>query len=181
MPSRAIRTTRRLAIRLGLHKDWWLYGVAALIGLGMGGIAVLFLAPLEWAEARESSIDQTLIWTFVLLAPAIGGLAVGLVRKGIKAQYVGPGVTTIIHAVLRRRSRLPMSVGVQKWICAVSPSAPVARPVPKARSSRSVVRRALHWHGVSAPRHRTPRRCWAAALPQALRQCSTRPSPVCCS
>lgn len=118
MTSRAIRTTRRLALRLGLNKDWWLYGVAALIGLAMGGIAVLFLTPLQWAESRESGMDPTLIWTFVLLAPAIGGLAVGLVRNGIKAPYVGPGVTTIIHAVLRRRSRLPLSVGFQKWICA---------------------------------------------------------------
>jgi len=118
MTSLAIRTTRRLALRLGLHKDWWLYGVAALIGLSMGGIAVLFLSPLEWAESRESIMTPAMIWTFVLLAPAIGGLSVGLVRNGIKAPYVGPGVTTIIHAVLRRRSRLPLSVGLQKWICA---------------------------------------------------------------
>jgi CIC family chloride channel protein len=118
MPSHAIRTTRRLATRFGLHRDWWLYVLAVVIGLAMGGLAVLFIRPLQWAEGQESLLGSQGVWMFVLLAPAIGGLAVGLVRASIGAPYVGPGVTTIIHAVLRRRSRLPIGVGVQKWICA---------------------------------------------------------------
>lgn len=118
MPSRAIRTTRRLATRFGLHRDWWLYVLAVVIGLTMGALAVLFIRPLQWAEGQESLFGSRGVWIFVLLAPAIGGLGVGIVRSAIGAPYVGPGVTTIIHAVLRRRSRLPLAVGVQKWICA---------------------------------------------------------------
>ena len=118
MPSSTLRTTRRLAIRFGLHRDWWLYVVAAAIGLAMGAIAVALIEPLQWAEGRASLFSEQGLWMFVLLAPAAGGLAVGLVRRGLHAQYIGPGVTTIIHAVLRRRSKLSWRVGIQKWICA---------------------------------------------------------------
>ena len=118
MPSQAIRTTRRLATKFGLHRDWWLYLLAIVIGLTMGALAVGFIRPLQWAEGKESLFGGTGVWVFVLLAPALGGLGVGLVRATIGAPYVGPGVTTIIHAVLRRRSRLPLAVGLQKWICA---------------------------------------------------------------
>ncbi|MCH2136974.1 MAG: chloride channel protein [Phycisphaerales bacterium] len=118
MPSSAIRTTRRLTHRFGLHRDWWLYVLAMGIGLAMGSLAVLFIRPLQWMEAREAGIAPSTLWIFVLLAPAVGGLLVGVVRSVIRAQYVGPGVTTIIHAVMRRRSRLPLGVGIQKWICA---------------------------------------------------------------
>ncbi|MCH2138736.1 MAG: chloride channel protein [Phycisphaerales bacterium] len=119
MATGLIRRTRRIAIRLGLHKDWWLYGLAACIGLFMGAIAVAFVTPLKHAQSFGDHLDANWIWMAVLLAPFVGGLLVGLVRSGIRAQYVGPGVTTIIHAVLRRRSRLPMRVAVQRWICAL--------------------------------------------------------------
>ena len=41
---------RKLGIRLGFERDWYLYLVAALIGLFMGFAAVLFIWPLRQSE-----------------------------------------------------------------------------------------------------------------------------------
>jgi len=113
----AIRRIRRAGLRVGLQGDWYLYIVAAGIGLFMGVIATLFLAPLRATEAAESGLGPSMLWLVVLLGPAAGGLLVGAVRAGINAPYIGPGVTTVIYGVLRRRGRLRGRVGLQKWIC----------------------------------------------------------------
>jgi len=115
--SHAIRKIRRLGRRVGLQGDWHLYLLAAGIGLLMGVVATLFLAPLRAAERAESAVGTSTLWIIVLAGPAIGGILVGLVRRGINAPYIGPGVTTVIYGVLRRRGRLRPRVGIQKWIC----------------------------------------------------------------
>ncbi len=116
MPS-TIRRIRRAGLRIGLQGDWYLYLLAAGIGLLMGVVATLFLAPLRKIEAVEASLNPSVIWMLVLLGPSIGGLLVGLARRWINAPYIGPGVTTVIYGVLRQRGRLRLRVGVQKWIC----------------------------------------------------------------
>ncbi len=116
MPS-TIRRIRRAGLRVGLQGDWYLYLLAAVIGLLMGVVATLFLGPLRKIEAVEAALDPTVIWMLVLLGPAVGGLLVGLARLWINAPYIGPGVTTVIYGVLRQRGRLRFRVGVQKWIC----------------------------------------------------------------
>lgn len=116
MPT-AIRRIRRAGLRVGLQGDWYLYLIAAAIGLLMGIVATLFLGPLRSLEQIESVSTGTVIWMLVLLGPAIGGLLVGLIRARINAPYIGPGVTTVIYGVLRQRGKLRLRVGVQKWIC----------------------------------------------------------------
>jgi CIC family chloride channel protein len=116
MPT-AIRRIRRAGLRVGLQGDWYLYILAAGIGLLMGVVATLFLAPLRSLKSIEDATSGTVIWMLVLLGPAIGGLLVGLARRWIDAPYIGPGVTTVIYGVLRQRGKLRLRVGVQKWIC----------------------------------------------------------------
>jgi CIC family chloride channel protein len=116
MPT-AIRRIRRVGLRIGLHGDWYMYLLAACIGLFMGVVATLFLAPLRGVASLEAALDAKWIWLLVLAGPAVGGVLVGLARAGINAPYIGPGVTTVIYAVLRQRGQLKFRVGVQKWIC----------------------------------------------------------------
>ena len=116
MPT-AIRRIRRAGLRIGLHGDWYMYLLAAGIGLLMGVVATLFLAPLRKMESLESAFDAKWIWLLVLIGPAVGGLLVGLARRSINAPYIGPGVTTVIYSVLRQRGRIKFRIGVQKWIC----------------------------------------------------------------
>lgn len=116
MPT-AIRRIRRFGLRVGLQGDWYLYLIAAGIGLFMGVAATLFLAPLRSLEHFEAATSGTVIWIIVLAGPAIGGVLVGLARLGINAPYIGPGVTTVIYGVLRQRGKLRLRVGLQKWVC----------------------------------------------------------------
>ncbi len=115
------RVLRKISLRLGFERDWYLYIVAAAIGLMMALVATLFIAPLRgmelWSEARSG--QMLLLW-LVLLAPCIGGVIVGILRAVIHADDVGPGVTTLMHAVLRGRSRISLRVGLQKWLGSTS-------------------------------------------------------------
>ena len=75
MPT-AIRRIRRFGLRVGLQGDWYLYLIAAGIGLFMGVAATLFLAPLRSLEHFEAATSGTVIWIIVLAGPAIGGVLV---------------------------------------------------------------------------------------------------------
>ncbi|MCH2140651.1 MAG: chloride channel protein [Phycisphaerales bacterium] len=112
-----IRRIRRAGLRVGLQGEWYMYLLAACIGMLMGVVATLFLEPLRASEIFQSELSHTLLWMVVLLGPTIGGLLVGLARSAINAPYIGPGVTTVIYGVLRRRGQLRAKVGLQKWIC----------------------------------------------------------------
>lgn len=111
------RVLRKISLRLGFERDWYLYIVAAVIGLVMAAVASLFIAPLRMIEHWGSTMDGSPnLWWIVLCAPCIGGMIVGLLRSTIRAEDVGPGVTTLMYAVLRKRSRIRWRMGVQKWL-----------------------------------------------------------------
>ncbi|MDG2201076.1 MAG: chloride channel protein [Phycisphaerales bacterium] len=115
------RILRKTSIRLGFERDWYLYIVAAVIGFVMAVVATAFIAPLRAVEEWGVSMggNPLLLW-LVLLCPAIGGLIVGFLRQIIQARDVGPGVTTLMYAVLRQRSRIQGRVGLQKWLCSTA-------------------------------------------------------------
>lgn len=115
------RVLRKTSLRLGFERDWYLYIVAAVIGLVMAVVATLFIAPLRAMEAwGESLSGHPLLPWLILLGPAAGGLVVGVLRNIIRARDVGPGVTTLMYAVLRQRSRIQSRVGLQKWLCSTA-------------------------------------------------------------
>ena len=81
------RMIRRLSHRLGFRRDWHLLVAAVVIGLLMALVATLFIAPLRWAEkGGESLAGLPLFWLLILLAPAVGGLLVGIVRGIIRGR-----------------------------------------------------------------------------------------------
>ena len=112
---------RRLGIRLGFERDWYLYLVAATIGLFMGLAAVGFIWPLRQSEfiARELQGSSNL-WILVLLGPAIGGLITGVLIALLSNDGVGPGVTSVIYAVQRRKGRLSWKIGLRKWLASTA-------------------------------------------------------------
>ncbi|MCH2148576.1 MAG: chloride channel protein [Phycisphaerales bacterium] len=111
------RVLRKTSLRLGFERDWYLYLVAAAIGIVIAGVATLFIAPLRhvemWGIEMQGSPN---LWWIVLCAPCIGGLIVGILRAIIRAEDVGPGITTLMYAVLRKRSRIRWRMGLQKWM-----------------------------------------------------------------
>ena len=73
------RVLRKISLRLGFERDWYLYIVAAVIGFIMAVVATAFITPLRavehWGESMKG--DPLLLW-LVLICPAIGGLIVGV-------------------------------------------------------------------------------------------------------
>ena len=113
----ATRLSRKLSHRLGFRRDWYLVIVSVVIGLLMALTATAFIAPLRWADkVGESMASHPLFWLILLVAPALGGLLVGLVRRLINAPAIGPGITTVIYSVRRKRGWLSMKVGIQQWL-----------------------------------------------------------------
>ena len=58
---------RRLGTRLGLERDWYIILLSMIIGLLMGGVAVLFIMPLhaieDWVKDAPASTLRWLVPT----------------------------------------------------------------------------------------------------------------------
>ncbi len=112
---------RRIGTRLHLGRDWYLYIVAALIGLLMGCAAVAFIWPLRQSEAFAEYMGHSRsVWWLVLLAPALGGMITGVLVTFMKSDGAGPGVTAVIYAVQRRKGRMPLRLGLRKWLASTA-------------------------------------------------------------
>ena len=111
-----IYALRRLASRLELHGDWYLVVMAMVIGVLMGAVAVAFILPLRWIEHFAVRADPDLMLWLVPVAPAMGGLLAGLVIAFGYGESQGPGVSSVMYAIHRRRSELPLRAGIIKWI-----------------------------------------------------------------
>jgi len=114
-------TLRRTGIRLGFERDWYLYLVAALIGLFMGIAAVLFIWPLRQSEFIADNLhDSPNLFWLILFGPSIGGLITGILIAWLKHEGVGPGVTSVIYAVQRKKGRLSFKIGFRKWLASTA-------------------------------------------------------------
>jgi CIC family chloride channel protein len=112
---------RRIGLRLGFDRDWYLYIVAGLIGVFMGLAAVGFILPLRQTEHLAAMLQGSeSLWILVLLGPAAGGLITGILIKLLKTEGVGPGVTSVIYAVQRKKGRLSWRIGLRKWLASTA-------------------------------------------------------------
>lgn len=112
---------RRLGARMGFHRDWYLYLAAAVIGLIMGLLAIAFIWPLRQSEHFAESLSGAAgLWWMVLLLPAAGGLITGILITVLKSDGAGPGVTAVIYAVHRQKARMPLRVGIRKWLASTA-------------------------------------------------------------
>src|SRR5688572_21855176 len=109
---------RRLSAALGLEREWYLVFMAAGIGIIMGAVATAFILPLRWIEewSGDQSTDKGALYALVLVGPCLGGLLAGLVIRTIGEARRGPGVSGVMYAVYREKSRLPLRTLVRKWI-----------------------------------------------------------------
>ena len=112
---------RRIGLRLGFERDWYLYIVAAVIGVFMGLAAVGFILPLRETEHfGEMLRGSEYLWLIVLLGPAAGGLITGILITVLKHDGVGPGVTSVIYAVQRKKGEISWRIGVRKWLASTA-------------------------------------------------------------
>jgi CIC family chloride channel protein len=112
---------RRIVLRLGFERDWYLYLVAAVIGLFMGFAAVGFIWPLRQSEQIANALQGSgNFWLLILLGPAIGGLITGILIALLSTDGVGPGVTSVIYAVQRKKGKISWKIGVRKWLASTA-------------------------------------------------------------
>ncbi|MBT8486644.1 MAG: chloride channel protein [Phycisphaerales bacterium] len=107
---------KQFSTRLGFERDWYLILVAAVIGLVMSGVAMAFILPLRWIEERADATDPSLLWWLVPTLPIAGALLAGIVHALIPTPDAGPGVTKVMYAIYRRKSRIPPVMALRKWL-----------------------------------------------------------------
>ena len=109
---------RRLGSRLGLERDWYLILLAMFIGLLMGGVAVLFILPLQAIERWVTQAPAGTLRWLTPTAPIVGALLAGVVIKlfAVKGAARGPGVSTVMYAIHRKHAVLPIRVAARKWL-----------------------------------------------------------------
>ncbi|MCZ6837566.1 MAG: chloride channel protein [Planctomycetota bacterium] len=105
-----------LRLKLGFEQDWYMLLVAGLIGLVMSGVAILFIFPLRFIEHWTGQADRSLMLWLVPTVPILGAILAGLVHYIIPGHGEGPGVTKVMFAVHRKKSRIPASIGLRKWL-----------------------------------------------------------------
>ena len=112
---------RKFGLRLGFERDWYLYLVATIIGIFMGLAAVGFILPLRQTEhIAEMLRGSEYLWLIILLGPAVGGLITGILITLLTHDGVGPGVTSVIYAVQRRKGKMSWKIGARKWLASTA-------------------------------------------------------------
>lgn len=110
------RRLRRLSISLRLDRDWWIFVVAALIGVVMSGVAIAFMAPLRAVERLAEESDPGWLWWLVPTVPVVGATLAGVVLHVIPSSGKGPGITNVMYAIYRHKGRIPPYIAARKWI-----------------------------------------------------------------
>jgi len=87
----------------------------------MGLAAVAFIWPLRQSEFLAEQFQNTQnLWILVLLGPAIGGLITGVLITLLSHDGIGPGVTSVIYSVQRRKGKMSWKIGVRKWLASTA-------------------------------------------------------------
>ncbi|MCH2160820.1 MAG: chloride channel protein [Phycisphaerales bacterium] len=118
MPRKLANKIRRLPSRLGFGREWWLLVLAMGVGLLMGVAALAFIEPIQWFEhlaANWAGNHGNLLIPMIIIVPVVGALLTGTLLRLVPAQMKGHGVSSVIYAVSRSRSRLRSGLLVRQW------------------------------------------------------------------
>ena len=129
-------------LRLARHEQIVLSVLAVLVGVAIGHAAVLFrlaigaVQRLAFGFADEAMLPQVfgLEWWHILLAPAVGGLALGLFLRWAMPGGRAQAVPEVIEAVALRNAGMDLkaglfAAGVSAWSLGVGGSAGREGPV----------------------------------------------------
>ncbi|HWB19088.1 MAG TPA: chloride channel protein, partial [Phycisphaerales bacterium] len=118
MLTHSFRRLRRRFTQFSKSEEWTLLSAAAIIGLVMGAVATAFILPIHWMEEHADEVPRNILIWLIPIAPIIGALLTGLVlyAKGDDESHTAPGVSSVMLAVHRKRSRMHWTVAIRKWI-----------------------------------------------------------------
>jgi CIC family chloride channel protein len=123
MPDRrfSIRLLLNSLIRFGRNDQVVLAGLAVVIGLAAGGAAIGFRQGIEWVQwlfygfggERVATLAAELPWWRLLLAPALGGLVIGLFVYFFMPDRRPRGVPDVIEANALHGGRMSLATGLK--------------------------------------------------------------------
>jgi len=108
-PERWRRRLSRGLTRLGFSADWYLIPIAALIGVLGGLVATGFERAVHWIARGPLWLAHEGVpfaVTVIVLAPAVGGLLVGLLNRKLFPGWTREGVPDVVEALAKREDRL---------------------------------------------------------------------------
>jgi len=115
------RWITRTFTRFGFPSDFVLLPVAALVGALGGVVAAGFDAML--GLSKHFLFDYFLVQDFhgfhvvwLIVLPAAGGLAMGLIQQFVTRTEPGKGVPEIVEALTRKRGEMPLRMGLSTAI-----------------------------------------------------------------
>lgn len=100
-------------------RDWALILLAGVIGILMSGVAMAFILPLRWLETQFQGLagqDMRAAVVLVMVTPIVGALLCGAVRWLFPHHMPLSGVSAVMYSIHRTQSRLPLWVGIEKWM-----------------------------------------------------------------
>ena len=93
--------------------------VAGGLGVVMGTAAIGFILPIRWLERLPEFLGEEFVGlsqVLILLAPCVGALLTAFVFWIFPTNFRGHGVTSVMLAVNREQSNLPIRLGIRHWL-----------------------------------------------------------------
>ncbi|HMN97122.1 MAG TPA: chloride channel protein [Phycisphaerales bacterium] len=120
-PPRSLAALLRARLRPG--PEWSLVIAAAGVGVFMSAVAMAFILPLHLLDDASRALAGRSRWELiavVALAPVLGALLCGVIRRLIVVPTPGSGVAAVMFAIHRRQGRLPLRLGIEKWLASTA-------------------------------------------------------------
>ncbi|TVQ30601.1 MAG: CBS domain-containing protein [Phycisphaeraceae bacterium] len=118
--SRALVILRRLQVRLGLRRDWYLICLGAGVGVVTAFGAIAFMGLLHWAEDGFADLQGRWAWWLLPIPPMIGALITGILVHRFAREAKGGGVPEVMDAVYRRGAVIRPRVAVVKSVASAA-------------------------------------------------------------
>ena len=104
------------ALRLG--QDWHVLILAAICGISIGALALVFIGTMNWLLRQLdqfASQGTTQLWIAIAM-PLAGAAITVIVFRIFPSSFKGHGVSRVMLAVHRQKSLLPLSLAPRQWI-----------------------------------------------------------------
>jgi len=113
--------TQRIANRLGLHRDWYLIVIAALIGVVTAACAIAFIDIIRWlGPLVRQKMQSDLGWVWVIAIPVAGALITGSLVHFFAPETKGHGVPEVLFALHKEGGRIRPRVAVVKSLTSIA-------------------------------------------------------------
>ena len=109
----------RLSRRFGFGTEWILIVIGAAIGSLTGLASFGFAEALHWFEHEVSTVQSKGGAMMLVLLPAIGMGATGLLVQTFASEAKGHGVPQVMKALIQRGGRISARVGIVKTIASI--------------------------------------------------------------